>query len=284
MANKKFSEVTPLSPALSSDLIPAERPGDSTAYSLSVNTLTSFIVAYIVANPSVITEIIQDITGAMVIGNTETGIDVTYDDATGKLNFTVTASGLGDVSGPASAVDSQIAVFDGTTGKVLKDGGTTVASLATVSVLNGKFSTSTGHDHDGSDSKYVEKLKNTAGGILTADMLTEIPPYTSYTFGTAYTRYYGESASTSLNESGVTGLAHNESSPEFAGFFSFNSGATYKYLAYRQSIGTAVSFVDINTGLPVPFESPSTVSVSGVAYNVHRSTNILNSAIDIMVY
>ena len=33
---------------------------------------------------------VQDIVGAMVTGNTETGIQVTYDDTTGKLNFVVT--------------------------------------------------------------------------------------------------------------------------------------------------------------------------------------------------
>lgn len=37
--------------------------------------------------------------------------------------------GVGDVVGPASAVDSRIAAFDGTTGKLLKDGGATIASL-----------------------------------------------------------------------------------------------------------------------------------------------------------
>ena len=35
----------------------------------------------------------------------------------------------GDVVGPASAVADRIAVFDGTTGKLVKDGGATVASV-----------------------------------------------------------------------------------------------------------------------------------------------------------
>lgn len=38
-------------------------------------------------------------------------------------------SASGDVVGPASAVDSRIACFDGTTGKLLKDGGSTIASI-----------------------------------------------------------------------------------------------------------------------------------------------------------
>ena len=41
------------------------------------------------------TEAIQDIVGAMVTGGTETGINVTYDDPNGRLNFVVTASGGG---------------------------------------------------------------------------------------------------------------------------------------------------------------------------------------------
>ena len=37
-------------------------------------------------------EQIQDVIGAMVTGNTETGIDVTYNDTTGKLNFVVSGT------------------------------------------------------------------------------------------------------------------------------------------------------------------------------------------------
>lgn len=38
-------------------------------------------------------------------------------------------AGSGDVVGPASAVDDRIATFDGTTGKLIQDGGVTVAQL-----------------------------------------------------------------------------------------------------------------------------------------------------------
>lgn len=38
-------------------------------------------------------------------------------------------SGSGDVSGPASAVSGNIATFDGTTGKLIQDGGNTIAAL-----------------------------------------------------------------------------------------------------------------------------------------------------------
>ncbi|MEO5366701.1 MAG: hypothetical protein H7831_10170 [Magnetococcus sp. WYHC-3] len=42
-----------------------------------------------------------------------------------------TPSGTGDVVGPASAVDSRIAAFDGTTGKLIKDGGSLISDLVT---------------------------------------------------------------------------------------------------------------------------------------------------------
>jgi hypothetical protein len=43
--------------------------------------------------------------------------------------------GTGDVSGPASAVTNRIAVFDGTTGKLIKDGGRAISELATAAAL-----------------------------------------------------------------------------------------------------------------------------------------------------
>lgn len=46
-------------------------------------------------NTQLTTEQVQDIVGGMVSGNVETGMSVTYDDASGKLNFNVTASGSG---------------------------------------------------------------------------------------------------------------------------------------------------------------------------------------------
>ena len=51
------------------------------------------------------TESVEDVVGAMVSGNTESGISVTYDDATGKYNFDVndpTITIAGDVTGSAT--------------------------------------------------------------------------------------------------------------------------------------------------------------------------------------
>ena len=56
-------------------------------------------------NISDLTEAVQDIAGAMVTGNTESGIGVSYDDGTGKLNFNVndpTVTLTGAVTGSAT--------------------------------------------------------------------------------------------------------------------------------------------------------------------------------------
>ncbi|MDY6957599.1 MAG: hypothetical protein SVK08_00445 [Halobacteriota archaeon] len=55
--------------------------------------------------------------------------------ATSAIWRDVTNSG-GDVSGPASAVDERIAVFDGTTGKLIKDGGTLISDLPKLASVN----------------------------------------------------------------------------------------------------------------------------------------------------
>jgi hypothetical protein len=55
-----------------------------------------------------ITETTQDIVGGMVTTNTESGIDVTYDDATGKLNFNVNDPVItlqGDIDGSATMIN-----------------------------------------------------------------------------------------------------------------------------------------------------------------------------------
>jgi len=45
-------------------------------------------------------EIVQDVAGLMVSSNTETGIVVEYDDASGKLNFSLVNSYLKDAVAP----------------------------------------------------------------------------------------------------------------------------------------------------------------------------------------
>lgn len=84
------------------------------------------------------TEEIQDIVGAMVSSNTETGISVTYDDVNGKLDFSVTASGAGDVVGPASSTDNAITRFDSTTGKAIQNSLATIDDSGSVNIPSGQ--------------------------------------------------------------------------------------------------------------------------------------------------
>jgi hypothetical protein len=63
---------------------------------------------HISANISDFTESVQDVIGEMVVDNAEAGLSVTYDDASGKLNFDVNDFDIvlyGDVQGIATVTD-----------------------------------------------------------------------------------------------------------------------------------------------------------------------------------
>jgi hypothetical protein len=85
-------------------------------------------------------EIIEDVTGLMVSGNTENGVDVTYDDLSGKLNFSLNANYTKDLVSPILAHNDHIgitAIYDNTENKIILEsagggggGGTNNASLS----------------------------------------------------------------------------------------------------------------------------------------------------------
>lgn len=87
----------------SADGVPFDLSGITTGYILSYNgtniigaalVLGDSSVAYADSAGAVTHESVQDLVGAMVTGNTETNIAVTYDDVTGTLDFVV-AGGVG---------------------------------------------------------------------------------------------------------------------------------------------------------------------------------------------
>jgi len=111
----------------------------------------------------------------------------------------------------------------------------------------------------------------------------------SYTVNWHWCMYYGESTDSTLTENDIEALRANELDTTFTGTYSFNALSNgYKYISYPAVWGTATSFTDTSTGLSVPMEDVYTISVTnayGVTtnYNVHRSTNILNDAINIAI-
>lgn len=58
------------------------------------------------------TEEVQDIVGAMLTGNTETGITVTYQDGDGTIDFVVSAAG-GDVTKVGTPANNQVGIWTG---------------------------------------------------------------------------------------------------------------------------------------------------------------------------
>lgn len=73
----------------------------------------------------------------------EDGVDA----ASFRLAIGASGGTTGDVVGPASSVDDRIATFDGITGKLIQDSGTTLSDITTA--LGGK--SDTGHVHAGTD-------------------------------------------------------------------------------------------------------------------------------------
>ena len=99
--------------------------------------------------------------------------------------------------------------------------------------------------------------------------------------------YYGESVTTPLIENNIEALRIKVLSATFAVTYTFVAGG-YKYICYPSILGTATTFKDFDTNLNIPFNALYTVSITNIFgvttnYNVHRSVNIIGSAIKIIV-
>jgi len=93
----------------------------------------------------------------------------------------------GAVTGPASATDERIAVFDGATGKVIKDGGVLISGLATSGhehgsiTTDGKIGTTSGLIiKTGTDGALSALAAGSAGQFLKHDGTWDTPPDTTY--------------------------------------------------------------------------------------------------------
>jgi hypothetical protein len=90
----------------------------------------------VAAEISVVTEKVTPIAGDFILIEDSADSNNKKRVQVGNLPF----SGSGDVTGPASSVDNRIALFDGITGKLLKDGGSLLTDFASAS-----------HTHNASD-------------------------------------------------------------------------------------------------------------------------------------
>ena len=111
-----------------------------------------------------------------------------------------------------------------------------------------------------------------------------------YTVSWYWRRFSGASALVGpLSEAQVEALTTSSLASGFAGTYVLGAN-NYKYICYAAALGTATSFVDAGTGFAVAMEAPYTVSVTNAFgpatttnYNVHRTTNTIVSAINIVV-
>jgi hypothetical protein len=111
-----------------------------------------------------------------------------------------------------------------------------------------------------------------------------------YTVSWYWRRFSGASALAGpLVEAEIEGLTTKDLAAGFAGTYVLGAN-NYKYICYAAALGTATSFVDAGTGFAVAMEPSYTVDVTNpfgvdtlTSYRVHRTTNTIVSAINIVV-
>lgn len=105
-------------------------------------------------------EEVQDVVGAMVTGNTETNISVTYDDTNGKLNF--------------AATDTDTVTSVGISGSEASGTITIAGSGATSVAQSGNTITISSTDTDTNTQLTDEEVQDVVGGMVTGNTETNI--------------------------------------------------------------------------------------------------------------
>lgn len=135
---------------------------------------------------------ILDVDQFAPVKSVQAGVNVQIDQ-TDPQNPVVSAlgTGLGDVTGPASAVNNRIALFDGATGKLIKDGGALLTDFLE-SVVAG-----TGITIDVADPQNPVINANAASAVTSVNMtvptglsVTGSPITSTGTFAVTYTAGY----------------------------------------------------------------------------------------------
>jgi hypothetical protein len=146
-------------------------------------------------------------------------------------------------------------------------------------------------NHDFSGAGAITKIVEDSNLFRITGTDTDVPP-ANFTYDlTIYWRwmvYAGTNANTPINEAQIEALAdYSALSAGFARTYALAAG-DYKYVCYPATMGTATSFKDESTGLDIPMEASYNVNVTNAqgiltAYRVHRSTNVLGAAINLIV-
>lgn len=166
--------------------------------------------------------------------------------------------------------------------------------ISLVDITGGSVLIASGLANDGTEATSypaapIQKTSATTHTFQINGLNTQAGSFSStYTVTWQWKKFYGESVSAGpLTEVNVEALRVGGLSNAFAGTYVFSAGG-YKYLSYPASFGTATTFKDESTNLDVPFETSYTVNLTNdysqmTSYRVHRSTNIIGSAINIVV-
>jgi hypothetical protein len=169
-----------------------------------------------------------------------------------------------------------------------------IASIDLIDVTGGNVTISSGLLNDGTEATSYPAVAITKTTATTHSFRIDGENTQAGTFSGTFTvtwqwrKFFGESAGAGpLVESDIEGLRIKDLSDAFAGTYVFEATG-YKYLCYPASLGTVTTFKDASTNLDVPFETSYTVNVTNsfsqtTSYRVHRSTNIIGSAINIVV-
>ena len=212
------------------------------------------------------TESVQDIIGAMVSSNTESGIAVTYDDTNGKLDFDVgdfTLTIAGDVDGSATVTNL---------------GNTTVTvTLDTVNTNVGQFGSSTAVPVITVNGKGLVTAVSTASISTSFSVAAETGTTQTFDNGNTLTFAAGEGIDTSvaINSGNVTvTIAGEDATTTNKGIASFattdfdvNSGAV-------SLKGTVVKSVTTDTGALTPSGNGFSV-LGGEGINVTHSGTVI---------
>ena len=93
--------------------------------------------------------------------------------------------------------------------------------------------------------------------------------------------YFGTSLLSSLTASDVIAL-QKYLNTTWKTNYNYVAGG-YKYFAIPSATGIPSMFKDLATGFQIAMEAPIAITISGISYNLYRTTNILNSTITITV-